>query len=79
MKRKPGRAFKDIDTDSSPVEDSSVRHTEHDERILWNFAMETTAHGVSKMVSAKSAIKRAFWLIALLGAFVLSAVMITLR
>ena len=52
---------------------------EDDEKVLWNFAMETTAHGVGKVASAKSAAMRAFWIVALLGAFALSVGMISLR
>ena len=70
---------KNTQTKHSTTQEAEDQHVQEDEKILWNFAMETTAHGVSKAASAKSAIKRAFWIIALVGAFALSAVMITLR
>ena len=71
----------------SPVDDKKVPpdEPEGDERtndkdsLLMNFAMETTAHGVVKIATARTKIKQVFWVIALVGAFVLSSIMIGLR
>lgn len=69
-----------VDEKKLPLGDMEGRETTDDDgSLLMNFAMETTAHGVVKIATARTTIKKVFWVIALLGAFVLSATMISLR
>lgn len=47
--------------------------------LFYEFASETTAHGVGKVVKANTKLKRFAWILALVGAFLVAAVMIGLR
>lgn len=47
--------------------------------LLYEFATETSAHGVSKIAKADSKAKKVAWGVALLAAFVVAAMMIGIR
>lgn len=47
--------------------------------LLYTFALDTTAHGVSKIAKADCKVRKAAWLIALMGAFAVAAAMIGFR
>lgn len=69
-----------VDEKKLPLGDiEGDKTTDGNGSLLMTFAMETTAHGVVKIAKARTTITKVFWVIALLGAFVLSVTMISLR